>query len=175
MLVTTRGIVGFFTLLLGTFANADEMVKACAGVAVRSIDISAELPVSFLPDAIPEITEPATSSARPAGPRRSVRILAYGPVLGSMDSPHVTTDLACTAQGIVLTATVTRSANFNGAAAQNVIWRPRISMLLVLRHQEIVLRATWRMRLTNGADLDRAQTPTYSEHKYPITVTKTIR
>ena len=90
-----------------------------------------------------------------------------------MDSRKLKTDLVCTANGFVLTATITRSANFNGAALQNVNWYPRITIAVVLHEPEVVFQTTWRMRLTTSAERDHAQT-TLSDQRYPITLTKMI-
>jgi hypothetical protein len=102
-------------------------------------------------------------------------ITAVGPVLGSMDSKNVKTDLACTPKGFVVTATLTRSADYHAASAKNVLWRPRINAEVILQEQEVTFKVTWRMRLTTGEELDHAQTLPYPDTKYPLTVMETIR
>jgi len=102
-------------------------------------------------------------------------VIAHGPVLGSMDSQKVETDLLCTAKGLLLTATITRSADYNGSALKNAAWRPQINITIVLHQAEPIFQATWKMRLTTGAEVSRAETPLYADQRYPITVTKTIR
>jgi hypothetical protein len=156
------------------FSKAQE--KTCPTVVVTSLQISAEFPAKSSPNASanPYIAQKDSLPTSPLG-SREVTITAYGPILGSMDSPIVNTDPVCAQKGIFVRSVITRSANYNGAAAQNVIWRPIISMTLVLRRREIELQTEWRMRLTTGAELDHAETPAYPELKYPITVTKTIR
>ncbi|MGH9823968.1 MAG: hypothetical protein ACREDR_12035, partial [Blastocatellia bacterium] len=61
-----------------------------------------------------------------------------------------------------------------GAAAKNVLWRPRIQIAAVPQLSKLTLKITWRLRLTTGQDMDQAQTPPYPEQKYPITLTKTF-
>ncbi len=160
-----------------TYANAQEIMKTCAGMEARLINISAEFVKKVLLDTRPEIAIIPTppSSTTPGAAGKAVTVIALGPVLGSMDSPTVETDLACTAKGVVLTATITRSADYHGAAAKNVLWRPKIEIAVVLRQPEGIFEATWRMRLTTGAEMDHARTPSYPDQKYPITVTTTVR
>jgi hypothetical protein len=164
--------------LFDAVADAQGNVETCAGVEVRSIGISAEFERKVLLDAMPAridivSLQPSTLKSTAAG--KAITVIALGPVLGSMDSPDVKTNLGCTAKGFVLTATLTRSANYTGAAAKNVLWRPRISIAAVLRQPEGTVEATWRMRLTTGREINHARTPPYTEQEYPITVTKTIR
>lgn len=182
-----RSVAGFTGVAIvcslclpGTRANAQEIMKACAGMEVRSIDISAEPDRKVLLDATPEkpaiqIVPAPPSSTTPGASEKVVTVIALGPVLGSMDSPKVETCLACTAKGVVLTATITRSADYHGAVLANIIWRPKIEIAVALRQPEIILATTWRMRLTTGAELAHAQTPPYPDQKYPITVTATVR
>lgn len=126
------------------------------------IDISAEPEREVLLDATPEkpaieIVPAPPSSTTPGAAKKTVTVIALGPVLGSMDSPKVETSLACTAKGIVLTATITRSADYHGAVLKNVLWRPKIEIVVVFRQPEIIFATTWRMRLTTGAEVDHAQ------------------
>jgi hypothetical protein len=158
--------------LLATPANAQRVIKTCAGVEVRSIDISAEVvrrvPVRAAPAEIEVLPAPAAAG-------KALTLIARGPTLGSMDSPNVETDLACTAAGFVLTATIARSANYHGAAAQNVNWYPRITIAVAILQPAVVFQATWRMRLTTGTEVHHAQTPPYpADQEYPIIVTKTV-
>jgi hypothetical protein len=102
-------------------------------------------------------------------------LVALGPVLGSMDSSKILTEIDCSIYGVHLTAFVTRSADFNGAVHKNIIWRPAIEISLRLREPEIVVETTWRMRLTSGLEVDRAQTPGYRAQSYPITAMQTLR
>ena len=91
-----------------------------------------------------------------------------------MDSEKVDTNLACSSNGLVLTATITRSANYHGDVLQNVLWFPKITIVVAPLQPETALQIVWKMRLTNGKAVDHARTPPYPENKYPITVTKTI-
>jgi hypothetical protein len=158
-------------------SSAQENTTTCGGAEVRSIVVSADVQRTVSRDARPANIEivPAQASAAMLGvAEKAITVIAYGPVLGSMDSRKLKTDLVCTANGFVLTATITRSANFNGAALQNVNWYPRITIAVVLHEPEVVFQTTWRMRLTTSAELDHAQTPPYPDQRYPITLTKMI-
>jgi hypothetical protein len=170
-----RGVVRFLVAVLAVGvlagpANAKGMLKRCAQVDGQSISVSTELDRgdSFLPDPSPKIIQ---------APGKAGTLLALGPPLGPMDSPKLETALSCTAKGIVLNFTVTRSANFRGATLQNVVWRPVIRIQVVVRRAEAVVRAVWRMRLTTGAEVDHAQSPAapYPDEKYPIAVSKVVR
>jgi hypothetical protein len=70
---------------------------------------------------------------------------------------------------------ITRSANFNGAAAQNVNWYPKITLVLLPLQPNTELKVIWRMRTTAGAELSRAKTPPYSETEYPVVLTRMLR
>jgi len=106
---------------------------------------------------------------------KAVTVIAVGPVLGSMDSHEIETRLECTTNGFALTATITRSADYSGSALKNLLWRPRIELAVVLKKPNVIVEVTWKICLTTGADLNHAQTPPYSEQKYPITTVKTLQ
>lgn len=167
--ISGMAIVAVFALLTPS-SHAQEIVKSCAGVEVRSLRVSAEVATKVLLDGKAKVTEAAPDKAA-----KAVTLIAYGPVLGSMDSPNVEAELACTTKGFVLTAIITRSANYNGAVLQNVNWRPTVSLAVALLRPEVVVQTIWRMRLTTGSEVDHAQTPPYAGQKYPIRITKTIR
>ena len=155
--------------LLAPLVKAQEVLKTCAGVEVRTIHVSIELDEgdSFLPDPSPKITEES-------GKIRT--LTAVGPPLGSMDSPELETALACSKKGFVLTATITRSANFKGSVLQNVVWRPKIEIEVVPRQVEVIVEATWKRRVTTGKYMNQAETAAapYPDQKYPITMTKIL-
>lgn len=166
--------------LSGTHANAQEIMKTCASAAVQSISLSAESEREIFLDAMPEkpvikIAPAPSSSTMPGAAGKAVTVIALGPVLGSMDSPKVETDLVCTAKGVALTATTTRSADYHGAVAKNVLWRPKIEIVVIPRQTEVIFETTWRMRLTTGVEVDHARTPPYPEQKFPISVVAIVR
>jgi hypothetical protein len=141
----------------------------CPAAEVSSIKILTQYPETGIPfDAAPIITIEPTVTAKP------VKIVVLGPVLGSMDSTDVKTHLVCTTKGFALTATITRSADYHGATAKNVIWRPRIEIAVVLGEPEVIFRATWKLRLTTGSELDHGQTGSYPEQTYPVILLKTL-
>ena len=91
----------------------------------------------------------------------TVTIMAQGPVLGSMDLPSIKTDLSCLPDGVVLTATITRSDEFNGAVLQNVTWLPKISLSLKLLQPSVMLHTIWKIQTTSGKEVTFAQTPPF--------------
>ncbi len=151
---------------------ARENTNTCAGFEVRQTVVSIEIerPSFFLSNPSPKKITIAPAKDSASTTEKWARVVAVGPVLGSMDSGEVKTDVACTTKGIVLTATITRSANYHGAVLQNVLWRPRIEIEVALPQPNVHVEATWMMRLTNGAVLNHAQTPPYPDITYPITV-----
>jgi hypothetical protein len=109
-----------------------------------------------------------------AGSHATVTIVAVGPALGSMDVKDVETTRTCDANGVAVTATTARSADYAGGIQKNVLWRPRLEIVLVLGRAGTVLTTTWKMRLTTGAEVTRTRMPPYPEVIYPVTVTKQI-
>jgi hypothetical protein len=177
-------IAGSLCLLAGA-VNA-QAIKTCAGVDVRSVEVSADPDVSqnrsksiFLPRG----PSPSIDILTPAAPKPGVEnttpqyvtILARGPVLGSMDSQKIETDFSCTANGVLLTAIITRSENYTGAVLKNAAWRPQLRALLMLHQSNVALETIWKMRLSNGNDVTNAETPAYATQQYPIVVTRTVR
>ncbi len=151
---------------------ADEIVKTCTGLEVRSIDVKTPA-VHDTNNSAPAIeVVPQQPSSALGGARKAVTVIAVGPVLDVTASPTLETDIACTPKGFALTTTITRTAV---AVLANVLWRPRITMTVVLHRPEVIFESTWKMRLPTGAEPDQVQTPPYSDQKYPITVAKTIR
>jgi len=163
--------------LLESPTNAQEPIKTCPGLEVRSMVVSAEttVPAASTPAEI-DISPPRVSATAPDAREKAVTVIARGPGLGSMDSRKVKTDLACTEKGWALTATIMHSVNYFGnVIPQEIFWRPKITLVLVLRQAEIIFQTTWRMRLTTGGEVSHGQSPPFPDQKYPITVTKTLR
>jgi hypothetical protein len=143
----------------------------CETVEVFSVAVSALSERETRVDPGPERIEIAPSSVTTSA---ALTTVAIGPILGSMDSRVVKTALACTTTGFSITATITRSADFVGGVHKNVLWRPRITVAVVLRKADVTYQATWRMRLTTGAEVDNSQTPPYPRETYPIVVTRSL-
>src|SRR5437879_7547337 len=104
--VFTGAITVCFLGLLLTLPHAQEIskTKTCAGGEVRSIKVSPELERGVLLDTTPAKIEtiPAEASeTTPSTAGKAATVIALGPVLGSMDSHKVETDLACTTKGVV--------------------------------------------------------------------------
>jgi len=148
--------------------------KVCPGIEVQSMTVSATSRIDDVSGSGPEIKIARSAKSNENGRGQAATIIALGPILGSMDSRDLKTDLDCTAKGIGVTVDITRSANYNGAAAKNVLWRPTVELVIVL-DPTVIISATWTMHLTSGAPVARAQTPPYSEQRYPVTVTAAVR
>jgi hypothetical protein len=170
----------------GTHPNLPKSLKTCPSLEVQSIEVLTEsdLPQArsksaFLaPSPVPTIDIlPTVREKNPASDNQQeyVMVTAHGPVLGSMDSQKVETKLLCTAKGVLLTATITRSAEYSGSVLKNAAWRPQINTKLAIYHSEVSFQVTWRMRLSTGAELSHAETPPYMDQKYPITLARTIQ
>lgn len=152
----------------------------CSAVEVRSVIGLTEIASRanhFLNAAVPLIE--AESQKRPSAEGsqepRAVKVIVLGPVLGSMDSRNVKTHVTCDIKGFVLVATITRSANYTGSAAQDILWRPNIEISAILRQRGAVCEAVWKMRLTNGTWVDRSRPRAFPDYqRYPFTLTKVI-
>ncbi|HLW79889.1 MAG TPA: hypothetical protein VKU44_09860 [Terriglobia bacterium] len=81
---------------------------------------------------------------------------------------------ACDAKGVVVTATTTRSAEYIGAVLKNVLWRPRLEIVLASRPAGTDLTTTWKMRLTTGDEVKHTRMPPYPEMNYPVSLTTRI-
>ena len=174
---TANGLVLMLTFMLPSFCLTgfagplQQKMKRCDSGEVRSIKVENEL----IHTAGTGDAEPGIQVQPRANASASIKVTALGPILGSMDSRVVKTDLRCSDNGIVLKATITRSEHFNGAVLQNQHWRPRIVLTIKPKQQDVTLETIWSMRLTNGKVIDHAQTPPYAERPYPIVVTKGLR
>src|SRR5207248_2247885 len=137
--------------------------KTCATAEIRSISLSMDTGKDWPLSTTASIrVMPQTPESRGAT-ERMLSITVHGPVLGSMDSPQVETAFSCTKHGFVLTATVTRSANYHGAVRQNQLWSPIISIAVAPRRSEVMFHSVWQMRLSDGQFVSRARTPPYPE------------
>lgn len=161
---------GELTAGLVTLATSQENIKTCGAVQVRSIDASYNFVQNIPLDAKQETIETLPSALDP----KDITIVARGPVLGSMDSRKIETQVSCTSTGVTLLATISRSEHFSGTNAKNVLWQPKITVIAKLGCSAS-LQVMWRMRLTNGREIDRGRTPPYREQNYPIIIRKTLR
>jgi hypothetical protein len=145
-------------------------IKACRSVLVRSLEIAAAS-IRLAPDLTPDAE---SVLALPSSAPGVTNVAAEGPVLGSMDSRQLASGLLCTDDGITLNVVITRSSSYAGAAAKNALWRPAVTLALELREPTVAFRVAWRLRLSNGEELLRSQTPPFAEQTYPIVVEKTL-
>jgi hypothetical protein len=168
MAVHLRSWLLVFLILGAPSANARQLVKQCAAMEVRFLKVSLKLVRD-----IPLNVQQETIEIRDTGTQpRHITVVARGPILGSMDSEQLNPRVTCTKDGLVLAATITRSDNYHGAALQNQLWFPQITMEVVPLTSPIVFQTIWKMRLTNGKVVERSRTPPYPEKRYPITISK---
>ena len=162
------------TMKESDFATIAEPVKNCTGLEVKSIDLAKLRETKPKPEKA-KILLPQESTTTDSI-NKTLNVVAIGPVLGSMDSSEFRTDLDCTPQGFILTTTIIRSANFNGAVRQNINWHPRIETTVELLEPKIVVETKWIMVSSTGALINNAKTPPFTENQqYPIIVKETIK
>lgn len=142
---------------------AEEPIRSCPGLDVRSINISREGANNEATDAPPKTI--SVASITPS----SIMVIAVGPVLSYVDSQDVSTHLSCVAGALVLNVTITRSASYYGAIQKNRPWRPIARLTIVLHQPEIKFKVVWALRPSVG------EAPPYAHHAYPMTVEATIR
>jgi hypothetical protein len=165
-------VILLFLAVAATPSGAAEFIKTCARVEVISMTITSETSVDWPLATKAGIVELPQSSVTQSALRKTLAVIAYGPILGSaMNSPNVETDLACTPQGFTLGVTIMHLGD--GDALKNALWRPKITLHLVL-WRDTFLKMVWRMRRPNGTQVDHAQTPPYPEQRYPVVVIKTL-
>jgi len=152
------------------------LAAGAAKPIVQSVSVGADEQPAVLGEVRSGIPPPARVELRrgEGGPT----LIAIGPVLGSMDSRDVATDVATdvaySGGRLTLTATITRSADYQGGVHKNVLWRPRISVLLAPQRARLTFRVVWRMRLTTGTEVAHTRMPPYPPQTYPLVVTKTV-
>jgi hypothetical protein len=162
-----------FLFLLAPPSSAQEIIKTCAGVEERAINVATETGRDWPLGTMAELQVVPQASTTPNVKGKTLAVIAYGPILGLVgNSLEVKTDLMCTSRGVTLGVYIMHLGD-GADAAKNVLWRSKISLNLVLR-QDVVFQTIWRMRRPNGKEIDHARTPPYPEQKYPITVTKTL-
>src|ERR1700687_5957019 len=142
------------SVVLASAGRAQELIKTCPGVEVRSIDVSYGRGVYNLPAETKQGTiETSFSAAEPT----VITVVARGPILGSMDALARAPDLACTKDGFVLAVTISPSVNDHGFVLQNVLWRPVITLKVRLDSPKVVFQSIWKMELSDGTNVDRAR------------------
>jgi hypothetical protein len=150
------------TSVLTSPANAQQILKRCAGVDVRSVHSEAEFNLDPKTPLDPRLT---IETASPEAAGQVVTVIARGPVLGSLDRPRKT-ESSCTANGLLLTTIIIRSAkSSSGTKSQGTFfYRSKIEVEM-LPHCEIVVQIIWRMQLDTGPELHHAQiSPTQTRH-----------
>lgn len=171
--VLALAVWGLFAFPGSSSAHPQVQGPAKSCPEVQSIRVSEELEGDVLRDRAPESAQLSIVSAG-TGSNATATVMAIGPVLGSIDSKDVETALACGANGVTVTATTTRSASYGGGVQKNVLWRPRLEIVLVPRRAGTVLTTTWKMRLTTGSKVRRTRMPPYPEMNYPVSAVNVI-
>jgi hypothetical protein len=159
-------VAGFVLLAAATTVTA-QPIKVCSAATVLTMEVSQDTNRALFGDGAPEIRSAPSESG-------TLSVVALGPVLGSMDSRDFKPRVDCDASGIAVTTALTRSANYNGAAAKNVLWRPRIELRIVSPRVHGLLEVRWTMRLSTGAQLKHARTLPYAEQTFPLSVKKEL-
>jgi hypothetical protein len=121
-----------------------------------------------------DLAEPAPAVSIVAAALDAVTLAARGPILDALHRRDVAYRVDCTASGLAIEATIVQLTRERGAVLKNILWQPTITLQATPSGPIAEVRATWRMRLPDGTELDRAQTPPYAERTYPITVATTI-
>jgi hypothetical protein len=149
-------------------AAAEEIKTACHGLEARVINASgmrsgdeANLPADI------KVTSVDAPGRITAVPSKTLRVLLFGPVLGSMDSNDFPTGLTCTDSGIIITMTI---EHWGDAATKNILWRPRVELELILHQTKVVLEGKWVMRSRTGALVAKASGWGGPEEKFPLTI-----
>jgi hypothetical protein len=155
-------------LAAATIATAQPSpIKVCSAVSLLTLGSSADTNSALFDEGTAEIkTSPGESG--------TLTVVALGPILGSMDSHDLKPRVDCSASGLTITIDVTRSAHYDGAAAKNVLWRPRVELRVASPHDRASLEVRWTMRLSTGVELKHARTPPYREQTFPLSVKKEL-
>jgi hypothetical protein len=164
---------GLFAFPCRSSADPEVQGPTTSCPEVQSIRVSEELEGDVLRDRAPETAQLSIVSTG-AGPHANTTVMALGPVLGSIDLRDVETTRACDANGVVVTARTTRSAAYAGGIKKNVLWRPRLEIVLIPRPAGTVLTTTWKMRLTTGGEVRHTRMPPYPEMNYPVNLTTRV-
>ena len=147
-------------------AGAQPRTIHCRGLEVRAAEVVATAGVGPENPAV-KLETLASSSG--------VTLRATGPILGSMDFREVETSLACTPEGVEWTAFVKRTAEFIGAVQKNILWRPRVDLVVTGQRGGEVVKTTWKIRTTAGIELERAGTPPFGEQELPLSIALVLK
>ncbi len=151
-------------------ASDKAALAVCRSIEVRSLLVSAERARTSR-----DIKAAAIDVAPLKDGGLTSQLTVLGPPLGSMDSPVIATEVACSPSGVVLTATIMRSAGFNGAVLQNALWQPMIRLSVRLLRADVLFRTIWHMRRTDGRELTFAQTSPLPGRRFPLVLTRRLK
>jgi hypothetical protein len=164
-----RGVSLLFAILAGVSMQAAP-IKSCGGAEVLSVETAADSGQEF-----PFSPRPGRIDVKPFEPKDGIpqgetglRVISFGPVLNSHSSREVQTEFDCTKDGLALVATITTDPS--APIKKDVQWRPKIEMTLLLHKPAVAFETRWRLRLPDGAALNRGRTPWSSEQEYPFKV-----
>lgn len=178
------GLVGAVVLTLLFFAvtGSGQRTEPCSGPNLPGVG---PVHVSTLvqrgtetgvpsPDRV-EVQALNPSPATPRMPGDSQMVVAIGPLLGSMDSPDVKTNVACSADGdVTISAMISRSHNFTGSVTRSISWRPKLTFAVSPIKPSTRVSVVWTMSLDSGSPVHITVTPPFDLQVYPITASTLI-
>jgi hypothetical protein len=165
------GALGISLLAVVSYAAVSRYIvspsNACESSSAQILNISAKaLFPTFTDTSNLTYIEVLPANATTYG---VAEVAIYGPLLGSMDTHDISTHLSCGENEVSLTATLTRSPQYDGSAKTNVIWRPEIELLV---HAPVKLDVRWLMYFTNGVEV--AKDVNVPSQTFPMEFSKEI-
>jgi hypothetical protein len=165
----TRAVFFFLLAVFDgvSYADAQESVKHCASVDVKSIIVSQAKQAAESANLEPSIALDSVSSieSRQLGIEK-LEFSAFGPILTTLDSNEIRTDVSCLENGFAVTAMI---SHVESPVLKNPSWRPRIRIIAVRMNKNTKVQIKWRM-VEDGAELDRV--PSEPVVKLPLVVEK---
>jgi len=178
MKVTTIALrvfcIGVLASVYASPVAAEDIKATCHGLDARVISVGGMRPEDGSAAVPAEIRIVLSEQLKVLKPDmgRPVRVVLFGPVLGSMDSVNETSaGLVCTDEGMIVTVTIKHLGN---TAVRNLLWRPRVELALSLHQQQVVVEGKWIMRDRTGTLVDSATGWGGPEEKFPLTIEKMI-
>jgi len=131
MAVAAMLTVIYFAIALSTPQNE----KRCPLVSVRDLVVSSLPPSAVGSDPAPVIKIVPSRMSTSSLPQlyQALRVILDGPVVDSTNSIRLPIEINCTDQGLAVTANLSQSADY---ALQNVPWRPRVELELLVNQAQ---------------------------------------
>ncbi len=147
----------------------------CASLKLRDVTMKKLTGEEVAPEKPVEVVYPTAPQRANDHKLAEISLAAIGPVLGNMDSDVLMLHPACEARGLVLTSTITRSADYYGGVQKFAPWRPELDMQIVQAERGAVVTVVWKMRLISGIEVQRGDLPTGLGYDFPITSRLSLR